>query len=155
MLPGWAVVATEPRLESIAVAELLRSDYQVFYPKIVKRIRKDGRRVEIVLPLFPGYLFVWLEKYFESIFGTRGVRGLLMSAMGNVATVREEAMKNLKSRCNSNGIYREEIKPKFLPGQKVLVSWGLLAGETGIFECVRSKEEIALFKVLGTQRRVA
>ncbi len=154
MLPGWIVVVTEPRAEAKSVASVGKLGYPIFYPKLIKRLRRNGRRTcSAIFPLYPGYFFAWVEAHWSSILGANGVAGLLMQG-DQIATVREKAMTELKSQCNKNGVYLNPAKPHFQKGQKVKVSSGVLAEKIGIFEGVIGQQDAALFNLLGAQTRV-
>jgi transcriptional antiterminator RfaH len=151
MLPGWVVAVTEPRAEARAVANVRKLGYEVFYPKVVRRLRQHGQRSWVIYPLFPRYFFTWVERCWNDLLGTPGVVGLLMQGE-QLATVRVDAMQELKERCTEYGIY---LNPARLQrGQKVKVSTGVLVDQVGIFDEVSGQQEAALFNLLGTQRRV-
>ena len=57
----WCAVQTHVRSEDKAAFHLSRQGYDVFLPKHLKR-RKHARRVDWVpSPLFPRYLFVYIN----------------------------------------------------------------------------------------------
>lgn len=76
----WVAVCTQPNREMLAIDNLRRQGYEVYCPMTVKE-RRHARRTEIVKrPLFPGYIFVSLEKLIQSvssIHSTYGVKGLV------------------------------------------------------------------------------
>ena len=153
MLPGWVVAVTEPRAEAKAVASVRKLGYEVFYPKIIRRLRKHGQRAQIICPLFPGYFFAWIEARWNEILGANGISGLLMQGE-EIATVRETTMADLKERCNKNGIYLNPSRAQFQRGQKVKVSAGVLADKVGIYDGAAGQREAVLFNLLGAQTRV-
>lgn len=154
MLPGWAVVTTKPRAEAKAVADITKMGYEVFYPKLIRRVRKQGKRVQMICPLFPGYFFVWLQQHYSQLLGVNGVNGLLLDNE-QVATVHGDIMKELRAQCNRNGIYIEPPVARFKYGQKVKPTWGAFIGMVGIFDKVRTQQEIALFNLFGSKTPVA
>jgi transcription antitermination factor NusG len=154
MLPGWIVVVSEPHAEgksSISVAEL---GYPIFYPKVIKRLRANGRRNSYrIFPLYPRYFFAWVQGYWGGILTAHGVAGVLMQG-DQIATVRASAMKELKASCNKNGIYLNPVQPKFQRGQQVKVLSGAFTDRIGIFDGMNGQHEAALFNLLGAQTRV-
>lgn len=76
----WYVVLTKPKQEERAEEHLAAQGSEVFLPRIeLDKVRK-GKRVNVIEPLFPGYLFVNIkgcEHLIASIRSTRGVRQLL------------------------------------------------------------------------------
>jgi transcriptional antiterminator RfaH len=153
MLPGWAIAVTEPRSEAKAVASAKKLGYDVFYPKIIRRLRQRGQRAQVICPLFPGYFFAWIEAQWSALLGARGVSGLLMDGE-EIATIRETTMKDLKERCNNNGVYLNPSPALFQRGQKVRVSAGVLADKIGIYDGVAGQRDAVLFNLLGAQTRV-
>ncbi len=153
MLPGWAIAVTEPRSEAKAVSNVLKLGYEVFYPKVIRRLRLQGKRSQIICPLFPGYFFAWLDAKWNKFFDAQGVAGLLMEG-DNIATVRETSMQSLKDRCNKNGIFQDPTTPHFQRGQKVRVTSGVLQDKVGTYDGNTGQQDAALFDLLGMQTRV-
>lgn len=155
MLPGWCVVVTQPAVEPIAVGATMRLGYEVFYPKFIKRIRKQGRSIYLICPLLPGYFFVWLETQWQNLLKARGVHGLLTSAAtGEVGFIHPAEMENLKQQCDRNGVYNQPLKKPLVLGQHVRISWGLLAGQVGVYEGVKSqKKAVVSFNVAGVAHK--
>ena len=75
---GWAVVNTQPHRETIALENLERQDFRAYCPVIRKRVRHARRSLDLLRPLFPGYLFaqVTLDRW-RPILSTYGVRSLV------------------------------------------------------------------------------
>ena len=58
----WYVMYTKPRQEAVALANLLRQNYTVFYPQARVLKRRAGKSSNTVVEsLFPRYMFVNLE----------------------------------------------------------------------------------------------
>ncbi len=153
MPPGWAAVVTEPQAEARAVANVGKLGYAIFYPKIIRRLRLRGRRVQVICPLFPGYFFTWIELRWTDLLQAYGIAGLLMDGE-KVAIVREDEMRKLKGRCDRNGVYLDPPRVELSQGQKVRVQTGVLAGRVGIFDGLSGQHEVALFDLFGTRTRV-
>jgi transcriptional antiterminator RfaH len=83
---GWYVVYARPRQEARAMENLSNQGFNCFLPAIhVERLR-GGPRAMISEPLFPRYLFVYLEagrSNWSAIRSTRGVSHLVQ--FGGVA----------------------------------------------------------------------
>lgn len=154
MLPGWVVAVTQPQAEAKAVAKVGKLGYEVFYPKTVRRIRYHGRRISIMRPLFPGYFFTWLLPWnWSDLLRVSGVTGLLMNG-DKLAVVHEDIMKELKSRCDRNGVCLDDVRKSYEKGQKVRIQVGYFAGKIGSFEGFIGQREAVLIDVLGAKRRV-
>lgn len=65
----WYVMYTKPRQESVALDNLQRQNYTVFYPQARVLKRKAGKgSTAVVEPLFPRYMFVRLEVGVDDFF---------------------------------------------------------------------------------------
>lgn len=53
----WWVFQTRPRSEKAFARALMKADTAYFLPQFTQAWRKNGRRFESRLPLFPGYVF--------------------------------------------------------------------------------------------------
>jgi len=51
----WRVIRTEPRAEYLAVQELGRDGFEIFFPRVKVSYPRNGHSD---MPLFPGYLFL-------------------------------------------------------------------------------------------------
>jgi transcription antitermination factor NusG len=154
MLPGWIVVVSEPRAEAKSAISVAKLGYPIFYPKVVKRLRRNGSRsCYTIFPLYPRYFFAWVQDHWSGILHANGVAGVLMQGEC-IATVRAAAMKDLKASCNKNGIFLNPVQPKFQRGQQVKVLSGALAEKIGVFDGISGQHEAALFNLLGAQTRI-
>lgn len=73
---GWYVVYTRPRQEARALENLRNQGFDCFLPTLAAERLRGGRQVEVAEPLFPRYLFVYLEvgrSNWSTIRSTRGV----------------------------------------------------------------------------------
>lgn len=79
-MKGWSVVHTRPHQEARAEVNLKRQGFAPWLP-VTKRSRRHARRIDTVSePLFPGYIFVELDKEEQNwspINGTYGVKYLI------------------------------------------------------------------------------
>jgi transcriptional antiterminator RfaH len=149
----WYVVLTKPRQEERAEEHLRAQGGEVFLPRIqLEKIRK-GKRVSVLAPVFPGYLFVNIEgceQLMGSIRSTRGVRQLLKFGVAPLE-VQGELIGDLKSRCfNPIG-----EKNAFTEGQKVTIASGPFKDYQAIFEQFDGeKRAIVLLNLLNQQQQL-
>ena len=79
---GWC---TGPRpglkraREKVAQYFLEQAGYEVYLPKIRQRRHHKGRRIEVLSPLFPGYLFTRIELRWRGVRLCPGVIKLVMT----------------------------------------------------------------------------
>lgn len=144
MVGSWAVATTFSNSEDRAVDHLVRQNFQTYLPKFL-----NGRSKKPTV-LFPGYLFVRLQDHWRSIFGTRGIIGLIMLGE-NPAIVQEKVVDDIQSR-ERNGfvILPEHVRTRFRKGKKVTVKCGPLYGLVGVVQHTTGTERVrVLFQLLG------
>jgi transcriptional antiterminator RfaH len=102
----WYVVQCLSHREMAAAAQLRNQGFAVFLPRR-RKTRRHARRIETVLvPFFPGYLFVALDMEcdpWRSVNGTYGVAGLVMH--GDLpAPVPEGVVEGLQQSSDEDGM---------------------------------------------------
>jgi transcriptional antiterminator RfaH len=138
----WFAVQTKPRQED-RVQHLLRvrGGLEVFLPKLEEVRRRHSRRVTVVEPLFPSYLFVQMTldpDPWYTVKWTPGVKRIV--ATGDVPTpVPFEVIGMLRERCGDEGLIA--WRPSMRPGAHVQVTHGPFAGLQGILERPSSRGE--------------
>lgn len=76
----WYVVYTRARGEAWAAGNLVRQDFEVYFPKIRQEVRHARRIRSVLAPLFPRYLLVRLDtenQRWRSVNGTFGVSHII------------------------------------------------------------------------------
>jgi len=58
--PAWYVACVAPAHEGIAAGHLIGRRFGIYLPETEEQIIKRGRRVKVLRPMFPGYLFVFM-----------------------------------------------------------------------------------------------
>lgn len=152
----WYVARTKPQQEQTANSNLLCQGFVTYLPnlKVVKRIR---RRQELRLePMFPQYIFFRPGREQQSIAPVRstyGVAGILR--FGNTpAVLRAEALEAITAmECRQNQSSIEELTA-IVPGSKVVVVDGPLAGMEGLVSTVSMKRVEVLMQLLGAETKV-
>ena len=130
---SWYVVHTKPRQESVALAQLERQGYICYLPFIqAERIRRGNASIAPE-PLFPRYLFIYLDssqqgKSWSPIRSTVGVSNLVQFGQ-RTAKVSEALIEALRTRELS--IPAREL---FLAGDAVTITTGPFAGLDAIYQ---------------------
>lgn len=153
----WYVARTKPRQEQTANSNLLRQGFATYLPnlKVVRRIR---RRQELRLePMFPQYIFFRPGREEQSIAPVRstyGVAGIVR--FGNApATLSADALAAITTmECRQNQSSIEELTA-VVPGSKVMVVEGPLAGMEGLVSAVSMKRVEVLMQLLGAETKVS
>lgn len=132
--PFWVVVRTHPNSESVAVRNLERQSFKHYLPKIVEPKIVNGKRTQKVVPLFPCYMFVLIERAWHALYSTYGIAAVI----GPPSHVPEDIIENLKNRENSSG-YIVLPKREVELGDSMRIKSGWLQGEIGLVEGLSGK----------------
>jgi len=153
----WYTVYTKPRQEKVALENLQRQQYEVYLPLVCikKLIRK--RWQEKIEPLFPRYLFIFVdidEDDTASIRSTRGVAGLVK--FGNRAVpISDQVIDFFKSSGDANTGIIPFRDPAIRPGAKITVTTGPLHGVEAIYDADSGEgRAMILIDVLGRINKI-
>lgn len=126
----WFAVFTVPQNEKSAARQLGLRDVESFLPTYTTvRVWKNRQRVQLILPLFPSYLFVRIDRRERGkVLGSPGV----LHIVGNYREplpVPDAAIEFLRSAACQSKIepYRELVV-----GQKVRIREGAMRGLQGV-----------------------
>lgn len=154
----WYVAQTKPRCETRVIGQLQRraADVETFLPKIELIRRRQRRRVAVLEPLFPGYVFMQMHLNpvsWNAVRWTPGVRQVLGNA-GWPAEVSEELIETIVQRMEGLGFVRVGLN--LTVGMRVRVTTGPFAGLEGVFErpTSRAGRVRVLLDLLGAPRRL-
>lgn len=153
----WYVVQTQHRGEAQAARELANQAFEVFLPRYQKKCRHARKVTLVAAPLFPGYLFVYLDpqrQHWRSINGTRGVIRVIASQDGPIA-VPDALIAMLRTRLDPQGFVTMSLRPDFAPGEAIRIRSGSFAEAIGLFDGFRDHDRVAvLLEFLGGKIRV-
>jgi transcriptional antiterminator RfaH len=141
---AWFAVQTKRYDEQRVIQHLDAKSIRAFLPLIESCRRRNGSRGPARLePLFPGYLFVAMQSpdvdpaHWHIVRWTPGVRRIL-GAEGMAVPVPLEAIETIRARVSALGFVRLGIR--FIPGARVRISSGPLAGLEAIFDRPTSRD---------------
>jgi transcriptional antiterminator NusG len=142
---NWYALYVKSRYEFVTRDELRRKEIEAYLPSVRRMSQWKDRKKSIEFPLFPGYLFVFVQgslEAFTTVLKTRGAVNLLSSQPGRPALVPSEEIDSLKLLVESGSNY--EIYPNLQIGKRVRVVRGPLSGAIGT---IVNKEEPYMFLV--------
>jgi transcriptional antiterminator RfaH len=149
---SWLVVATQPHRELFATDNLVRQDYNVYCPVIMRHIRHARRAYDARRPLFPGYLFVEDRPDHRSLFGTYGVRSIVRNG-DSPALLPASFIAALRERESGGVIVKQTAALR--PGQAVAINGGPFDGLVGkIIEVRESDRVLLLLDLMNTQTKL-
>jgi transcriptional antiterminator RfaH len=112
-----------------------------------------GRRVELSPPLFPNYLFIWIEAQWSRARWAPGVACLLMAGDGP-ARVPDSVISEIRSR-ERDGLVELAKPPRLRRGDQVRIVQGVFRGHLALFDGMTPRERVmVLLSLLGGQQRV-
>jgi len=145
---NWYLIKTKPRQENVAIKNLENQEYYTYCP-IVKINNKH-------VVLFPGYIFIHLDKKRENwspIRSTKGVLNFVRFGL-NFAQAPDTVIEFLKA---NELINKEKFinLNKFKQGEKVQITDGVFKNCVAIFKSFKSEERlILLMNLLGQQQTI-
>lgn len=152
---SWYLVYAKPKQERVAQVNLERQHYEVYLPLARQVRRSGGRRLSMVAPLFPRYLFVHLDRQIDNwapIRSTIGVVSLVRFGQ-TPAPVPGDLVDYLRAREDSDGLHVVSID-EYKRGARVRVTTGGLTGYEGIFVAATSRQRVVvLLDILGKRTR--
>lgn len=142
-ISSWYLLQCKPRQDERAQINLLRQNYTIFCPKIVSRRVVNGRSLQTVEPLFPGYLFIQLSRddKWAPLRSTRGVSRIVDFNHGP-AIVPDDVVEHLRTRClKSSEVHTAQ---QFRPGETLQITRGPLSTLEGIFLTMLGDERVMI-----------
>jgi transcriptional antiterminator RfaH len=154
----WYVMYTKPRQESVALENLQRQNYSVFFPRARVQKRKAGQgSVQVVEPLFPRYMFVNLEVGVDDFSKLRSTKGCmdLVKFGGKPAIVPLELIGLIQGQVDGDFVLDLLALNRLEVGGEVRVAEGPFEGMMGKIAAQKSDQRvIVLLNVLGAERSV-
>ena len=145
----WYAVHTRSRHERKVCAELTRRSFEAYLPEYRVRSRRKDRRMQILRPLFPGYLFVRTPlTAFQRIAILRTKSVVRIVGTGHKPVPVPETEVDSVRILLANGT---DAAPTgaLARGRPVLVTEGPLAGVVGVLEEVNKNKIIVLVELVG------
>ncbi len=141
--PRWYVAYTLPRHEKAVADRLIDQKIESYLPLYLAVRYWNQRRIEVELPLFPGYVFI------KMLFADR-TRALsrpgiirLVSFNGHPAVLPDEEIEKLRSTLT---IWKAQPYPFLTAGKQVRIKSGPFAGLEG--RILRRKGKMRLLVTL-------
>ena len=147
-MKNWYLIKTKPRQENVAIKNLENQEYSTYCPTV--KIKNNN------VVLFPGYIFIHLDKKQENwspIRSTKGVLNFVRFGI-NYAQVPDTVIEFLKA---NQLIYKQKLinLNKFKSGEKVKIIDGVFKNCIAIFESSKPDERvILLMNLLGQQQAI-
>jgi transcriptional antiterminator RfaH len=128
---SWYLIHCKPREERRALENLERQHFECFFPVRSRERRREGKLYKATDPLFPGYLFIHLNRLQDNwypIRSTRGVNGIVRFSEYPLP-VRDDLIEGIKIRLSDSPVQ----EPYLRPGDNVRITEGAFSQLEAIF----------------------
>src|SRR5712672_1599621 len=131
-LPQWFAVQTRYRFEKKVVALLNHKNCEVYLPLRTEHHSWSDRQKVVTIPLFPGYVFVRIDRSRESRHAVLQTAGLLgfVTFGGTVIPVPPAQIEHLQLLLQKKVLF--SLHPFAHIGQRVRIRGGCLDGLEGL-----------------------
>jgi transcriptional antiterminator RfaH len=147
----WTACRLQPNRATLALHYLNLQGYEVYCPRLRELRVRRGHRVEVLLPLFPGYTFLRVVTGWWQARWAPGTCGLVMDG-ATPAKVPEAVIAEIRSRERGGAI---ELPSKLRPGDRVRVLRGPFREQLAIYASMSGRDRVAvLLRLLGSERRL-
>ncbi len=118
----WYILSIKPKQEQTVVKNLDILGVQHYLPLYQRKKKIKKTKTDIVVPLFPGYLFCRFEfdEHYQKIRYTRGVKKVLGNKQ-SLWVISDEKIEDIRDREKDGLVVLKKIKEKFEKGVKIIV----------------------------------
>jgi len=143
----WLVVWTEARAEKKVATRLAECGLEPWLPTTRERHRWSDRWREVVLPLFPGYLFARVDAAnLSRLLRIPGVLTVVKDGR-QPARLSNDFVLGLKRALDATSVRATDLSEPvtFAPDDEVVVQTGPLAGLRGVIREVRGARQLVVW----------
>ena len=144
---GWLVVWTEPRAEKKVAARIATRNIEAWLPTRRERHRWSDRWREVVLPLFPGYLFVRAgAAEVGTLVRIPGVLTVVKTGT-RPALLSDAFIRTLRLAVDEHGVTSIPVSacPDYRVEEELVVREGPLAGLRGVVRQLKGSKYLVLW----------
>ena len=144
----WYLVKTKSKQENIAILNLENQNFHVYCPYALIRNKNEV--------LFPGYIFIQLDKDTQNWSPIRSTKGVLYFVRFGLsyAKIPDNIIEFIKTNQLNTAEKLKNIN-KFKSGDKVQITDGVFKNCIAIFKSYKSDERvILLMNLLGQQQKL-
>ena len=144
----WYLLKTKPRQEDIAILNLENQNFRVYCPYGFINSKN--------VALFPGYIFIQLDKDTQNWSPIRSTKGVLYFVRFGLsyAKIPDNIIEFIKTNELNTAEKLKNIN-KFKPGDKVQITDGVFKNCIAIFKSYKSDERVILsMNILGHQQKL-
>jgi transcriptional antiterminator RfaH len=149
----WYVIQCKRREELRALEHLERQKFTCYLPTLAVEKRRNGRKLDVREPLFPGYLFVRLHELSDDWYHIRSTRGVIQIVRfgERPLPVQDKVVETICQRLAGNA----PRIPYLRPGELVIITEGCFADVEAIFVANDGDERVMLLmNILSSEQTV-
>lgn len=142
---SWFAVSVRSRHEFVTRDELVQRGVETFLPSVIKLQQWRDRKKQVEFPVFPGYLFVFIEpraEGFLQVVKARGAVTFVSLEPGHPTAVAHGEIEALKTVIACGRSF--DVYPGYKLGRPVRIRRGPLQGAQGV---LGKRDEAQLFFV--------
>lgn len=124
----WIVAQTQSQRENLAKKHLERAGFEAYLPRIKKR--GTNCKQQRVVPLFPNYLFVFINSVWGPVMRTIGVSKVIKNG-DEPAKLEPSVIDEIRGRERGGLVQLPKPQPTARAGQQVRILRGPFAGHIG------------------------
>ncbi|HEC16388.1 MAG TPA: transcription/translation regulatory transformer protein RfaH [Sedimenticola sp.] len=149
---AWYLIYTKPQQERRALENLERQGFEAFLPLLRTFRRRRGKRLEVLEPMFPRYLFVHLSEAVDNWAPIRSTLGVsrLVQFGGEPARAPIGLVRILQAGTDEAGVHSRPPRD-YQPGEPVRIADGPFAGYEGVFQARSGAERVLLLLEIAGQ----
>ncbi|MCI3946247.1 transcriptional activator RfaH [Pseudomonas syringae] len=147
----WYLIQTKPRQEARAAEHLQRQHFECYRP-LQATAKKTAARLPAEEALFPGYLFIRMDRVHDNWYPIRSTRGVsrIVTFGGQPVPVRDALIEQIRQRLSA-----PPADTRFTRGDTVLITAGSLSAVEAIFLTADGTERaVILLNLLQRQHKV-
>lgn len=153
----WFLLRTKANHEKLVAAQLRDDGFNSYFPLLSRRVRRQGKRIRITLPLFPSYLFVEVlvgEQALHNVRTAKGALGLVRFGE-EYAVVAPSVVALLQRRADPRTGLHHLHEPQLRPHAPVRITGGPFEHLEGVFvrECGDARV-LVLLQIVGSSTPV-
>lgn len=139
---AWYVLQCKPRQHFRAEEHLTNQGFTCYQPLLHAEKIQQGKRREVVEPLFPGYLFIRLCRINDNWAPIRSTRGVtrMVGFTGSPQPVPDSVINALRQRMAA----QPHVAPALQPGDPITVTTGAFADIEAIFSAYDGDERVVI-----------
>ncbi|MEO5658248.1 MAG: transcriptional activator RfaH [Polaromonas sp.] len=155
--PSWYLAYTRPRLETVALQNLQRQGFEVYFP-LYKCLKKTNAGMQAIFePMFARYVFFRTSRQAPSVAPVRSTCGVaqLVRFGYEMATICHDTLEVIRQLEQERNAADMAQLSSLRTGQKVRFCNPALSGLQGLVKSVSSRRVTVLLEFMGREQLLA